>query len=480
MARQVRCHPVVDKVNKGQIDYVEQMALINQKTAYSILAKERKMNHSKSKTILGVVAIVVAFPCGVFGATLNVPGDFATIQGCIDAAVSGVDECVVASGTYNECINFSGQAITVRSADGPDVTTIDGFGLNCSVVQCVNGEGLDTVLDGFTITGGNPPTAAGGGMNNVGSSPTVHNCVFTLNTGNDNGGGMHNLNSNPRVENCSFVDNVQPADGAGMYNSNSNPTVSNCLFSGNSVNAGVNRHGGGMANTGGSHSIVTNCLFINNVARGGTTNNAGGGMSNSTNSQPTITNCTFIGNSADDNGGGIWAEAGSQPTIVNSIFWANVDDAEGGSGGPFTDESAQVHDAGASASNITYSCIQSCTAFCSNPPDQNIGADPLFVTGPLVPPFGDWYLSQITSGQGADSLCVDAGSGPVSDFYLAGTTRTDQVDDIGVVDMGYHYNATLAPPPPIPAVSEWGLIVLLLLVVTVGTLVFARGRSVPA
>ena len=28
-------------------------------------------------------------------ATLNVPGDFATIQACIDAAVSGVDECVV-------------------------------------------------------------------------------------------------------------------------------------------------------------------------------------------------------------------------------------------------------------------------------------------------------------------------------------------------------------------------------------------------
>ncbi len=47
-------------------------------------------------------------------ATINVPADQATIQAGINAAVSGVDEVVVAPGTYLEAINFLGKAITVR------------------------------------------------------------------------------------------------------------------------------------------------------------------------------------------------------------------------------------------------------------------------------------------------------------------------------------------------------------------------------
>ena len=63
------------------------------------------------------------------------------------------DEIVVAPGTYFEFnINFLGKAITLRSSDGPDVTTIDGTG-NFHVVQCVSGEGSETVLEGFTVTG---------------------------------------------------------------------------------------------------------------------------------------------------------------------------------------------------------------------------------------------------------------------------------------------------------------------------------------
>jgi hypothetical protein len=62
-----------------------------------------------------------------------------------------------------------------------------------------------------------------------------------------------------------------------------------------------------------------------------------------------------------------------------------------------------------------------------------IDADPLFVTGPQ----GNYYLSQIAAGQGTDSPCVDTGD-PAS-HMIVGTTRTDEVPDSGVVDMGYHY-----------------------------------------
>ena len=64
------------------------------------------------------------------------------------------DEIIVAPGTYFETINFLGKAIWLHGSDGAEVTTIDGTGF-FHVVRCVSGEGPNTILDGFTITGGN-------------------------------------------------------------------------------------------------------------------------------------------------------------------------------------------------------------------------------------------------------------------------------------------------------------------------------------
>ncbi len=93
---------------------------------------------------------------------------FCKIQDGIDAADDG-NEIIVAPGTYNETIDFLGKAITLRSSGGRDVTTIDGNGA-FHVVQCVNFEGPNTILDGFTVTGGDAtgtfPDDTGGGMNN--------------------------------------------------------------------------------------------------------------------------------------------------------------------------------------------------------------------------------------------------------------------------------------------------------------------------
>ncbi len=107
---------------------------------------------------------------------------FCSIQTAIDNAVD-TDEIVVAPGTYFERINFLGKAIWLHSSDGPEVTIIDAGGTG-PVVLCFNGEGPDTALDGFSITGGN--ASSGGGMINERSSPTVTNCVFV---GNASGPG---------------------------------------------------------------------------------------------------------------------------------------------------------------------------------------------------------------------------------------------------------------------------------------------------
>ncbi|MHC4320568.1 MAG: right-handed parallel beta-helix repeat-containing protein, partial [Planctomycetota bacterium] len=161
-----------------------------------------------------IVAVVGLFVSATQAGTLYVdddncpgPGDgselnpYCSIQTAIDNAVD-TDEIVVAPGTYFEAINFLGKAITLRSSDGPEVTTIDGTG-NLHVVQCVSGEGLDTVLEGFTVIGGNAngsqyPHYVGGGMYNENSSPAVTGCTFSDNMAFF-GGGMYNHNSSPTV-----------------------------------------------------------------------------------------------------------------------------------------------------------------------------------------------------------------------------------------------------------------------------------------
>jgi len=299
--------------------------------------------------------VSIGLPGLSVAATLNVPGDFSTIQSCINAAISGVDECVVAPATYHETINFLGKAITVRSSGRADVTTIDATGIGGSVVTCASGEGPDTVLDGFTIAGGTGTALLGvltfgGGMLNIESSPTVTNCTFSGNTAFGGGGmysnysnatvtdctfsgntgaGMINDSSSPTVTSCTFSENTGTV-GGGMYNYNSFPTLTNCTFRGNTADFG---YGGGMFNDN-SSPMVTNCTFIGNTATGGTEFTAGGGMFND-NSAPTVTYCTFIGNTATGDteftaGGGMYNTYGSSPTVANSKFSGNTANYAGG------------------------------------------------------------------------------------------------------------------------------------------------------
>ncbi len=352
-----------------------------------------------------------------FSATINVPDpNHLTIQAGIDAAVNG-DIVSIASGTYNEAINFNGKSITVRSATGnPADVTIDGSG-NFHVVQCISGENPNAVLEGVTITGGNANGIAGnrlgGGMYNSGSSPTVTNCIFSGNQANV-GGGMFNSVSFPIITHCVFSGN-QADFGGGIVNNGGSPTVMHCVFNGNTAT----NVGGGMYNFGGSPT-VTNCVFNGNRA------NDGGGIYSDTAIGITINNATFVNNISGGSGGGLLATGVTTYTVNSSIFWHNSD-----SGG--MDTSAQIH-VGSGTVDVNYSNVMGGWLGLGT---GNINADPLFIDadGPDDNPatFADNNVRLSVS-----SPCIDAGDnsavpvGVVTD--LDGSPR--QLDDPFTIDTG--------------------------------------------
>ena len=125
---------------------------------------------------------------------------------------------------------------------------------------------------------------------------------------------------------------------------------------------------------------------------------------------------------------------GSMPTVRNCVLWGNAASWRG----------SEIDVTPLSVLTVIYSNVASGAEAVGGSGivvwgEGNISADPLFVPGPR----GCYYLSQIGAGQPASSPCVDAGSNTAADLYLDTlTTRSDEVTDAGLVDMGYHYPVT--------------------------------------
>ena len=77
----------------------------------------------------------------------------------------------------------------------------------------------------------------------------------------------------------------------------------------------------------------------------------------------------------------------------------------------------------------------------------NLNASPGFVDAAA----GDFSLAHTASGQAFDSVALDAGSGPVDEADISGTTRTDGLADTGRADPGFHRNAEPSSGRPVIA-----------------------------
>jgi hypothetical protein len=189
----------------------------------------------------------------------------------------------------------------------------DGNSLH--VVTCTDvAADTGTVLDGFTVTGGNADDHSGagnygGGMKNASAAPLVVDCIFRANTA-ESGGAMWNQDSRPVLRNCRFAGNRAYSVGV-MVNFGGAPVIEDCVFE---DNVGLDRMGV-MENSG--DLTVTRCIFRRNISdefAGVALNDSAGAIS--------FAGCSFIENSSDD--GGVFWNLGGRIALDGCRFIGNL------------------------------------------------------------------------------------------------------------------------------------------------------------
>ena len=395
-----------------------------------------------------VCALTIGSICAP-AATINVPADQPSIQSGINAAVNG-DTVLVAAGTYKENINFMGKAITVASSGGPKVTIIDGGNLG-PVVTFAMGEGLKSIVTGFTLQNGNSGFATqyeGGGVYIGFTSPTVKNNIIEHNTAGS-GGGIGVYFGSPVLQNNQILRNTAAIGGGINFGGASDVTVVNNTISSNTAS----EFGGGISIDAAGTALVQNNKIIGN--NGAT---QGGGLWVVNEADEVFVQNLIVGNTASQ-GGGVYL---SVPASVTGMLWVNNTIANNNSGsgsgiwvGGFDDNdtfwnNVVVGQSGQTAflCDTTYSTtppvIQYTDAYAKNGngfqgscgsdvgQSGNISADPLFVSN------ANFQLQ-------SSSPAIDAGSNSAPDLPkkdLAGHKRIvdGNGDGSAIIDMGaYEY-----------------------------------------
>jgi hypothetical protein len=269
-------------------------------------------------SVTAVVILTLTLFAQASAATRNVDGGdatcsdatgspYCTIQAAINAAVD-TDTVLVMPATYDENLNFLGKAITVKSDQGPSSTVIDGGGKD-TVAYFGNGEGTDSVLEGFTLQNG----LAGSGS--------------TLAT--ESGGGIDIENASPTIKNNLITYNVADYPGFGIEIHSGSPVIDSNTISHNRASGSISGGGGGagIRIIGNGSAQIINNIIINNSAT--PSFSAGGGINMNGAGTPLVRN-NFISGNAAEYGGGIAMFNDSDPLIVQNLIVANTAEFSGG------------------------------------------------------------------------------------------------------------------------------------------------------
>jgi parallel beta-helix repeat protein len=430
-----------------------------------------------------LVALLALLPfTGALGDIIHVPGDYPTIQEGVDAAESG-DIVLVAPGTYVENILIPKTNLSLMSSHGPQKTIIDGNRIS-SVIESAWNSSIE-LIEGFTIRNGDGYMASG--IELWSSSPLIRNNIIQDNINSVYGGVGCEASDADVIDNI-IIDNqgswsagiggfgsyseikgnvIAGNDGIGIYGEESHQIIEDNIISDNTYQAIsldwgfdpkirnnlIQGNGGGVVffNFMDDVEITGNVFAENTRSRGGAidgiysaqvTNNLfynnsavwrGGAVFCSHYGDVFFSNNTFVKNSAGSKGGAIYFDDSPDTTVLNCIFWNNT-----------APEGVSMFFYGGQGS-VTFSDVQG-----GWPGTGNIDEDPLFAD----PLSHDFHLLQDPVQPGVFNPCVDAGD-PVSPM-IEGTTRTDGIQDQGIVDMGYHYDLAefLKVPELFPTIQQ--------------------------
>lgn len=269
----------------------------------------------------------------LFAIVINVPGDSETIQGGITLAVNG-DTIVVAPGTYSENIDFDGKAIYLTSHHILDQDTahvsstiISGTSLNSSTVSMTSCVDTNSVLNGFTITGGRGTYVgqwngtAGGGVLLIGSGKITNNRIM----------GNH-ISGNMELDGGG----VLIYTGASETGTNGVAILDNNYIAFNTLNGSDLVLGGGISVGGRGSTLISNNVIANNSISASSIA-VGGGLSLLNTTDVTVKQNRIILNSieVDDpinvisGGGGVFLGE-STPNFYKNLIADNTAPAGGG------------------------------------------------------------------------------------------------------------------------------------------------------
>ncbi len=157
-------------------------------------------------------ALLVAFAALPAGAVTWNVGSGGSIQATINGASSG-DIVQVAAGTFVENITLK-KGVQLRGA-GPELTTIDGGGLDVTV-SVPTGCTSSTTVESFRITGGFG-YKGGGLFLEPATDPLINNCLIEGNESQNYGGGIYvGEGGSPTIQFCTIRDNTAH-EGGGIY-----------------------------------------------------------------------------------------------------------------------------------------------------------------------------------------------------------------------------------------------------------------------
>jgi|GEM_PF-1728939 len=253
---------------------------------------------------------------------------FGTIEYTLSRAFAG-DSVSVAAGTYYES-NITmptGVVLLAQSAKAGDVT-IDAQ--NGQKLFYIDDAGSDTVIDGFTLTGGT--SGYGGAIYCRISSPVIRNCTFVDNVGRANeanewhgrGGAIYLHRASPAISYCTFVGNVGDSLGQGgaVYCGGSvptwsHPTFDHCTFYGNQAELG---EGSSVYVNGFSSASLDHCILAGGIGDGAVVCDTAAATS--------LACCDIYGNAGGDWVGCITGQNGTNGNFSAIPMFCNPDSGD--------------------------------------------------------------------------------------------------------------------------------------------------------